>query len=403
MTVRAVAFSHAALFVDQAGLQSEIRELLEWLAGSDVEVAVLSTHARDIDGHMLARAYPAAAASIFRDHPLVGGKNKGAPEWMTATAAELGVNLSECFSVGVSFFDWLSAVNAGMLYVHAGWAGPRPHKASCLVADTPRDLAWIASHFLLEPPRWSFKLDDPSRRYRLRCLLPASARLPATNPREFKLQDVFTYDRPVVVGDDSAQDILMLHALSSAYLEGLIPTGSFFVVYPGSVPGSISRQVQSFLRPASSFFHAYVRTRLLERAVRAPDTSLMRARARSQGREDPSTMLNQSNTVRLDPKFTGKLAGRTVVVFDDFTTTGMSLEWARNLLMLGAAESVVGLSIGKYSSRYRFYDLDDADVEPYSINTLTEEDFVTESVQTPEVRGNAERLYELLDSWVTDR
>ncbi|MFG3064842.1 hypothetical protein ACGFYM_40840 [Streptomyces sp. NPDC048231] len=40
----------------------------------------------------------------------------------------------------------------------------------------------------------------------------------------------------------------------------------------------------------------------------------------------------QARTVRINPKYRGKLKGKTVIVFDDFTTEGKSIEWARTLL-----------------------------------------------------------------------
>jgi hypothetical protein len=401
MTVKAVAFSHAALLVDDPTDVASVRLMLQWLAQSGIDVTVLSTHPRDIATEMARRQYPPHSQELFRDHPLVQ-KSKGAPEWITATATVLNIKVNQCLVVGVTRFDWYSAVNAGAIYAHAGWVQDRPATVDCLVADDPRAVPMILSHFLLVEPRWSFMLDDASRNYSLRALLPASASLPATNPASFRLQDVFTYSRPVKILEDDAQDLLMLHALTSAHLDDLIPLGSFFCIYPGSPPGTISQEVKSYLRQASALFRSYLRQDLILRAIPAPDTSLMRYQARQAGRADPSSFLDQANTVHLNTQYRDRISGRTVAVFDDFTTSGMSLEWSRCLLMAGGADKVVGFSIGKYGTRYRFHDLNIA-ISPFGVNALTDSDFTVTTVDLPEVVGNVARMQAFLDRWVHDR
>jgi hypothetical protein len=51
----------------------------------------------------------------------------------------------------------------------------------------------------------------------------------------------------------------------------------------------------------------------------------------------------------VSPEYKGKLGGKTVIVFDDFTTSGMSLDWARTLLLSAGAERVILVTFGKYA------------------------------------------------------
>jgi hypothetical protein len=79
----------------------------------------------------------------------------------------------------------------------------------------------FATHFLPRPPRWEYVLDVPEKGVHVRSLLNASAVLAASAPKnEFRLQDVLTYEIEVRVGNIPAQNLLLLHALSSLLLEG---------------------------------------------------------------------------------------------------------------------------------------------------------------------------------------
>jgi hypothetical protein len=71
-------------------------------------------------------------------------------------------------------------------------------------------------------PSWSHRIDRGN--WNLRSLLPATATLPSTEPGPtFRLQDVFTYGKPIKIDDGDARGILMLYVLANAYLEGLLP------------------------------------------------------------------------------------------------------------------------------------------------------------------------------------
>jgi hypothetical protein len=144
----------------------------------------------------------------------------------------------------------------------------------------------------------------------------------------------------------------MLHALTSLYREGLIASNSPFAVYPSSAPGQLSPVLEEFVRPASRLFHGYFREDLLVRAAQAPDTSMARVKAWSTGQAANIDFTTQANTVHVNEARRNLIAGRTVIVFDDFTTTGMSLEWARNLLYEAGATRVVLITIGKYGQSH---------------------------------------------------
>lgn len=100
----------------------------------------------------------------------------------------------------------------------------------------------------------------------------------------------------------------------------------------------------------------------------------------------------QARTVRINPKYRGRLTGKTVIVFDDFTTDGKSIEWARILLSNAGATQVIALTVGKYPSRHTTYTLHPptsnhpgVTINPYTISDLAVTDFV--STTFPETFG----------------
>ncbi|GGL16262.1 phosphoribosyltransferase [Mangrovihabitans endophyticus] len=83
---------------------------------------------------------------------------------------------------------------------------------------------------------------------------------------------------------------------------------------------------------------------------------LERVKARRAGLQPSVSIENQIHTVHLGPSYRTRVKDKTVIVFDDFTTTGSSLEWAWNLFLAAGAREVIALTIGKYSTRYTTYD-----------------------------------------------
>ncbi|MBK5996904.1 hypothetical protein JHN53_35920 [Streptomyces sp. MBT58] len=339
--------------------------------------------------------YPTPSLLIDQSH-IAGGKRRGSPAWIDAVTTALHLRRYELLYVGCTAMDWRTAINSGVMYQHAAWAGSMPSGTTSLVARTPSDVDRFLEMFLSADPSWSHRADQGN--WSLRSLLPASALLPSTSPGPtFRLQDVFTYKKPVKIGDADARSVLMLFVLANAYLENLIPANPYFCIYPSSTSGQVSERLKTYLDKAAALFHGYYREDLLVRAVNAPDTSLERWKA-SQGQAAQNiSIATQAQTVHLGPGYRGKLGTKTVVVLDDFTTHGMSLEWARLLLTAAGAQRIVMLTVGKYGSRHTRYDLKDpSTLAPYQLNSLTADSFTTASL-TPEFDLQAQdRLYQRL-------
>lgn len=403
MTLRAVIFDHKTLLGLESATTSQVRGMLNWLASRDIAICVFSTQWQAIDEEFRHRSFPPAGALVAQ-RDVAGRKNRGSPLWIDAAAERLSLERHEFLYVGCTNRDWRSAINAGVFYCHAGWHGARPSDVTCLTIEAPESLLLLVDHFLLQQPRWSFRLDDAEHGLTLRSLLPAAATLPRTDPAgSFRLQDVFTYERDVRVGPWSARDLLGLHVLASCYVEGLLSTNALFCVYPGSKPGTTSEQLESYVKPAASLVKGYYRNDLLVRAAQAPDTSLARWKASQTGGTAPVSIATQAQTVHVGEGYRGRLDGRTVIVFDDFTTTGMSLEWARLLLLAAGAARVVLLTIGKYGTDYRRYStIREARYYPFQLNDVQADDFATETQYLHFDQANEVKLADLFNRWIAE-
>ncbi|MEU8351362.1 hypothetical protein [Streptomyces sp. NPDC048845] len=378
-TVRAVAFDYQAVLRPPGRAYDGIADLLRWLDEHDIAFVLLTSDPFDAEAALTAAGLPVPVLHLSRDD-IPGRPARGSGAWLHAVADRLELRTNQIAMVGTSEWDWRTGINAGVVHVHACWANRvRDNKGMVtLLAEEPAGVGEILEYFFLDEPRWAFTHDDTDRSFKIRSLLPPNARFPRDAGWTFELQDVFTRGHTITVGAQDARDILMLRLLSSAYLDGTLPHRSLFCVYPSSSPGRVSRQLAGFLTKAKAMVGSYYRESLLERVTQAPDTSLERVkRNRGQASTADISIAAQARTVRINPGHRGKLTGKTVVVFDDFTTEGTSIEWARTLLLRAGAAEVIALTVGKYGSRHTRYELRPGTaVDPFDVNDLTAADFV---------------------------
>lgn len=360
----------------------------------------------DAEGYCRGAGLPAPALHLTQDD-IPNRKPRGNKAWLETAARKLGLRTNQLLMVGASEYDWYTSLHAGVMHLHAKWPKSLRKPITSLTATGPAGVRRLMEHCLLEAPTWALRIDDPARSFRMRSLLAPNATLPgrcATRMgSSFTLQDIFTRGLTVQVGKDDARELLMLRLLSSAYLDGTLPGSTLFCVYPSSSPGKVSQQLETYLAKAKVIVGAkYTQDHLLQRVAQAPDTSLERWRASQQGRTANVSITTQASTVRVNPSYRGKLRGKTVIVFDDFTTTGMSLEWARLLLTAASAAEVIALTVGKYPKPHTFYTpRPGVTLRPYELNTLTAADFTTTPVSPGHGPGPAESLHRAFEQLIS--
>jgi hypothetical protein len=372
---KAAIFDHSTLLGQTPAVTAGLREVQNNLHALGVKTVVFSTHPiPNFAGRIAACGYPAVDLLLTRADV---GVNKGSPQWVTEAAGRLGIPVHRFFYLGDDERDWRTAINSGILYLHAGWTGPLPAGVTAFLSPNTGFLWRFLTHFFLPPPRWQYTLDDPARRLCVRGLLNATVRLAADPPHgTFSLQDIFTYENARQVGGVNARDLLMMHAIANLCAEGLICSGCRFAVYPSSTPGNPNPTFTEFLGPASRFFHGWLRENMMHRAAQAIDSSMARHH------RQPVTFSNQTNTLHVHPDYNGSvhLVGKRIIVFDDFTTSGMSLEWARILLSAAGADRVVLVTFGKYGRNHPLYHSfyqppARRPVQPFQLNNYADHEF----------------------------
>lgn len=369
--IKGVIFDHSTIFPTPANTQltAEIRQLLINLKDAGLKIGVFSTDPLNLSPLLRQHFYPTVDLHLTKSDI---GTNKGSKKWMAEAAARFRTNAYQLLYTGDTKQDLVTALNIPTFYAHARWSGNSlPPNMTAFIAESPTQLWRFITHYLLVPPRWVHTLDDPANEVCLRSLVGASFNLPASSPASFNAKDIFTYGRDIRVGEHSAKQVLMTHALTSLYLEGLIEMGMKFVVYPSSKRGNVNSVSQEYLQPVSKVFHGYYLEDLLIRAKDAPDTSLERVNGR------PAPFSYQTDTVHLNPAYEGKINGKSVIVFDDFTTTGQSLEWARNLLKSGGAKRVLLVTAGKFKHYHTLFSPVSANrIQPFALNSYAPSEFM---------------------------
>ncbi len=379
-TVRAVAFDYKAVLSAPGHAHDGIAELLRWLDERDVAWVLLTNEPMDAEAALSSAGLPAPTLHLSRDD-IPGKAKRGNGAWLETVADRLRLRMNQLILVGTSQFDWYTGIHAGVVHVHARWASRLGKPITSLTSDEPADVIELLEHFLLHEPSWAFRLNDEDRDFAIRSLLPFNAQFPRGGGRTFTIKDIFTYDKTVKVGSQDARDVLMLRLLCAAYLDGALPGQSYFCVYPSSTPAKGSPQLAGFLERAKVMTGSSYKEDLLERVAQAPDTSLERyKRSIGQSSTKDISIAAQARTVRINPNYRKKIAGKTVIVFDDFTTEGKSIEWARILLGEAGAARVIALTIGKYPSRHTVYRLrPGVTIDPFTTNDVTAADFLTTS------------------------
>ncbi len=370
-SLKAALFNHTTLldsYYDEA-LAGQIKRMLEGLKDLGLRVVALSTHSEPLES---LRATYGSLIDLTLDRDAVG-KNKGSDAWVLEACARLGLAPSQVFYVGDTVWDWRTAVNARVFYLEAGWSRrPRGRGARrVLIVRQPGFVLPFARYVLVPAPFWAYAEDFDDEPVRLRVLLPHDARL-RSDAGVFTVQDVFTYEKEIQVAGLPANTMLLALVVISLLREGLFDVREersmpIFAPYPGSSRGSTTKLFDDPLELLASYTKGYYFPDLLLRKLNAKDKSLLRAkRARGEPVSLP-TIENEAGTLVLNTEYGEKVRSRRVVVLDDFTTTGMSLEWAKTLLLSAGAAEVTMVAVGKYPKphdRYRF----DGEVDPYDLN-----------------------------------
>lgn len=215
-------------------------------------------------------------------------------------------------------------------------------------------------------PLWTYAFDYTSsdgRKVLLRALLDTRTRLASNAENTFTLQDVFTYKKDLAIGTNRkspACNVLLDFLFYQLWKEDLISNASLFL-YPSHYPKKVNPVMEQYVKFRKKLFSASYIPDALHRWKPTPDKSFLRARKQYQ----KISFASEFNSLALAHKENLK---DTLIVLDDFTTTGLSLDAARNLLKKTDAERIALCAVGKFSRpkpRYKEYEVK-TDFDPYS-------------------------------------
>ena len=319
---------------------AQVPGMLAELAQQGLKIAIASNQPGA--ARKLTRA--GITADLLLDQASVGSR-KGSKDWVDTACAQFGIARHELVWLGDGDLDMRSAVNTKVAYFNAGWSAPG-YPYGITLAE-PRLFAAVLRECFAKPVDWFVALDDvdpAGRPLTIRAMTDSrgggSAVLEGQLRRFLKERVDFRLG-PFMFGD-----VVTLHLLGSIYGAGLAQTTDTWTVYPGSKRASgTNPSLAPFVANAARLFRTSYVDDLLIRHTDALDSGQTRAGGGQVG------FSNQINTVHLNPEHRRKIAGKRIVVVDDFETNGNSLECARNLLLEAGAAAVTGVSIGKYRMR----------------------------------------------------
>lgn len=144
----------------------------------------------------------------------------------------------------------------------------------------------------------------------------------------------------------SMKDFLVLYFLSTLYVDGAYLGVDWWTTYPGHNPGAGNPVFDAAIDRIAKLFRDQYKQDLLVRHTGAPDS----AGARKAGK--PLTFETQINSVSVNRNYAANVAGKRILVVDDFCTGGSSFECARNLLLHAGAAAVNLVCIGKYGKDF---------------------------------------------------
>lgn len=277
------------------------------------------------------------------------GINKGSPRWINYICSMTGLRRNQLFYVGDTRHDMVTAVQGSVVYAHAAWSKPAGKYG--LIAPAPGWVPAIVEHIFRKPQPWYWELDATDitgRPIWVRTLINAKGAGDLALQRG--LLSLLKSDQKPSVGRLTLRAFVMLHMLASLYDSDVLSTVDYWTTYPGH-RGSRNKPMAGPLDKFAKLFRQQHYIDLLDRHTRAQQSR----EAYKQGNV-LGAFANQIGSVRLNPKAADDIAGKQVLVIDNYITRGPSTETARNLLLAAGASKVLVAAVSKYELAQRGYE-----------------------------------------------
>jgi len=343
---------------------AQARDFLDSLQSLDIRLAVASNSTRAV----VERRFRQASLPLpdFIVTPKEVDIRKPSPVFIHTIRELADVQLCEMIYIGDDDnTDAFCAINAGVLPFTAHYSQSRTPRKYGVPVAMPKDFEDYLSTFGKQDEPyfgWTYAATcaDTGADIDVRVLLGDHSSLTEI------LKTVLKKQRDLRVGSSkvSVRWLLFHYLVSQCYLSGLTSEIDWVTVYPGHEASSANVLLQHLLETLARAFRDKSVPDLLLRHEDAP---------KSQYRGAERNIFDQFRTIQLNPKYERTIRGKGVLVLDDFTTTGSSLETARRMLLQGGADRVVCVAIAKYRLEHSKTRISKS-WDPFTPCTLEEDD-----------------------------
>ena len=180
------------------------------------------------------------------------------------------------------------------------------------------------------------------------------------------IRDILKDKIDAPLGRWNASDYLSFHLLSSIYDEGIHLHKPVWCLYP-SHDGAQIGVLDIFARYASRMFRENFYSDLLLRGQAVDSRHRTRREAKKYGGISEPSIEDQFRSIHINPKYANSIKGKSVIVLDDFITTGGSFEAARNYLYEAEAIDVHCIAVGKFPTPHKSYSIS-REIDPFVLN-----------------------------------
>lgn len=319
-------------------ISPELLQLIKSLPQMGIQLAVATNGSRmQIVNRFRSAGLPLPSQIIT---PQETQTRKPSPKFVFMIQGQTGVKLEEIAYLGDDDkTDILCAINAGVLPFAATYSNPNMQYG--LLVSQPKTLFdFLRSYGIQNAPYfgWSYRnlCTDTQTTVDVRVLVDDHQGL--TSAFKTVLKDQGEY----LVGSNKIplQSLLFLYLVNQIYLSGLSSQIDLITTYPGHTANSRNVLLEGYSQELARTFKDRFIPDLLIRHCDAPES-------KKQG--DSRNIYDQFRTILVNPAH--HIQGKNILVLDDFTTCGYSLETARRMLIQAGAKHVVGLGIAKFRNK----------------------------------------------------
>lgn len=298
---------------------------------------------------------------------------RGSAELVNILIKKLNCNYSDVIILGCKDHDVYTASNSKTLLLRADFAKPNNpvsiiyQKEYGVEINTPQSLMAFFKHYFLIKTPWFYKLEVDS--------ITTLYALTEANTYDKKIDYVklcTDFRNCLKSGENQYLYPFTVYFLISTYMIFREMAGiKFWAIYPTST-GEVNADLEFFLKKARESYGGRPKAPIFLR-----HTISQKRHYKKSDERIKDGCKSQFATIRLNPKFQGKLKGESVCVIDDFTTYGSSCETIRHLLKEAGVSKIIFIALGKFGHNYYKYN--------YKINGDVFNEYTAEEVKPYEL------------------